>query len=152
MQDPSDGICRAPDTPGQLGRKVDLLTNHFPVSLSPAFSSAARYRISIISKQSSTEQQQQKSKGTQAAGRVPGITLDVRQQLVAELAKQQGWRPDSWRYDPSANRLFSIDQIASGTADVQVTVAGRKGKEQDTFEVSCQLHLAGLLANGTLHW
>jgi uncharacterized membrane protein YgcG len=64
----------------------------------------------------------------------------VRHQLLSQVAQQQGWAKDSWQYDPSSNRLFSLQALAtSNVVDVQGP-AGGKGR-QSTYEVrDCMQH------------
>uniref|UniRef100_A0A383WDW5 Piwi domain-containing protein n=1 Tax=Tetradesmus obliquus TaxID=3088 RepID=A0A383WDW5_TETOB len=135
-KDPATGICLAPATPGQLGQPVRLLTNHLAISKLQA---AARYRITITPKAQAaaaaapSSKQQPGSKPAAAA-----IPLDVRQQLLEQAAKQQGWAKDSWMYDASSNRLFSLQQLP---AQGSVEVAGGKGGAS-IYEVSISLEAA----------
>eukprot|EP00882_Tetradesmus_deserticola_P023758 GHRQ01025869.1.p1 GENE.GHRQ01025869.1~~GHRQ01025869.1.p1 ORF type:complete len:543 (+),score=233.39 GHRQ01025869.1:46-1629(+) len=120
-KDPVTGICLAPNTPGQLGKPVQLLTNHLSISQYPA--AAHRYRINITLKPSATSAPPSASKSKPSAA---GIPLEVRQQLLAAVAQQQAWVSDSWQYDPASNRLFSLQELAVGSVEAEAG-QGRKG-------------------------
>jgi hypothetical protein len=122
-------MCLAPDTPGQLGQSVRLITNHLSID---SYQSTAGYRVTITLKGSPAATVTATSPAKQQQTRA--ISLDVRQQLLSQVAQQQGWAKDSWQYDPSSNRLFSLQALATGSVvDVQGP-AGGKGR-QSTYEV-----------------
>jgi hypothetical protein len=83
------------------------------------------------------------------------VSLPDRQQLLLQLALQQGWEPDSYQYDPSSNVLYSVQGGLSCTADVVMppaaapgTAMGSKGssvKAPQVFQVGVpQSHLRSL--------
>lgn len=46
---------------------------------------------------------------------------------MKQLASNQSWRADAWQYDPSSNRLFSLNALTEGVVDVQLS-SSQQGK------------------------
>jgi hypothetical protein len=116
---------------------VQLITNHLNVT---KFQAAARYRVAISPKApppataaaATGSSKQQPAGATTPAAAIP---LDVRQQLLSRLAQQQGWPKDSWQYDPSSNRLFSLQALATGSVVEVQGPAGGKGRSSSSYMV-----------------
>jgi hypothetical protein len=110
-------MCWAPTTPGQLGRPVKVLTNHVPISSN---STPHTYRIAF-------SPATPPSTAAAPAGTPDppnDLSLDSRQQLMTQLAGQQGWAEGSWQYDPSSNILFTNKQSLLGlTGSLQATLS-----------------------------
>lgn len=124
LQDPTTGLCQQPAQRGKQGKQVRLLTNHFGVVLSGGAVKANKYTVSIVPKGSIAAAGGDTTKQSSKAG----TPLDVRQQILQELARQQSWAADTWQYDPSSNRLFSLDPLTTLSADIQLSAAaGQSG-------------------------
>lgn len=132
LQDPVTGICLNPPQPGSLGRPVRLLTNHYAVGLSPAFQSCKKYTVSITQKNAAAASKTKSPSGPQGSA-VVAIPLDVRQQIITEVANLQSWKAESWQFEPSSNRLFSLDALTPGSVDVQLPgTSGQQGQQAGT--------------------
>lgn len=166
LQDTLTGLCLAPNTPGQLGRPIKVLTNHLPISSN---STPHTYRVTFSPTTPPSSSTASAPTGTPDPP--SNLSLDSRQQLMTQLAGQQGWAEGSWQYDPSSNMLFSNKQGLLGpTGSLQATLSapsissskskGKQGRQLWAVSVTPQgsvasqeadtLQLLGLLTSAML--
>uniref|UniRef100_A0A383VYD8 Piwi domain-containing protein n=1 Tax=Tetradesmus obliquus TaxID=3088 RepID=A0A383VYD8_TETOB len=108
------GMQAAPrQAPGVAGREVNLMVNHFALSIRPG-SSMAVYSVSVT--RSSTQQQEEQQQQQEAAGSAKQqLPRGLVRRLVAQLAADAGW-PSGWL-------LLGGDRLAAGRAFLPTNVA-----------------------------
>lgn len=107
------GMQAAPrQAPGVAGREVNLMVNHFALSIRPG-SSMAVYSVSVT--RSSTQQQEEQQQQEAAGGAKQQLPRGLVRRLLAQLAADAGW-PSGWL-------LLGGDRLAAGRAFLPTNVA-----------------------------
>jgi hypothetical protein len=147
------GMQAAPrPTPGVAGREVNLMVNHFALSIRPG-SSMAVYSVDIV--RSNEPQQQQQGAADSGKQQLP---RGLAQRVVAQLAADAGW-PSSWLLLGSnrlaAGRSFLPTHLATeALVSLQQQQRGQQqqgdeaaagGSSSDTFKVSSSMLSEGLV-------
>jgi hypothetical protein len=111
--------------PGVSGREVNLMVNHFALSIRPG-SSMAVYSVDIVRSNEQQQQQQQEA----ADGGKQQLPRGLAQHVVAQLAADAAW-PSSWLLLGSsrlaAGRAFLPTNLAT---EALVTLQQQRGQQQ----------------------
>jgi hypothetical protein len=155
------GMQAAPrPAPGVAGREVNLMVNHFALSIRQG-SSMAVYSVDIVRSNESQQQQQQQQQEAAVSGKQQ-LPRGLAQRVVAQLAADAGW-PSSWLLLGSnrlaAGRSFLPTHLATEALvslqqqraqQQQGDEAAAGGSSSDTFKVSSSM-LSRRISQATPH-